>query len=56
VTTATALSGLHHLKIPLSHLDASLRRYQEVFGAAHLQQFDHFDDDGINRLAKTSRI
>jgi catechol 2,3-dioxygenase-like lactoylglutathione lyase family enzyme len=47
VTTAPALSGLHHLKIPVSDLDTSLRWYQDVFGAEHLAEFDHFDDDGV---------
>jgi catechol 2,3-dioxygenase-like lactoylglutathione lyase family enzyme len=46
MSTAPALAGLHHLKIPVSDLDASLRWYQNTFGAAHLEQFDHFDDDG----------
>jgi catechol 2,3-dioxygenase-like lactoylglutathione lyase family enzyme len=47
MSTAPAVSGLHHLKLPVSDLDVSLRWYQDVFGAEHLQQFDHFDDDGV---------
>jgi catechol 2,3-dioxygenase-like lactoylglutathione lyase family enzyme len=45
VNTPT-LSGLHHLKLPVTDLDASLDWYQRVFGAQHLPQFDHIDDDG----------
>ena len=41
-----AIAGLHHLKLPVSDLDASLAWYQRVLGAAHLPQFDHFDDAG----------
>lgn len=41
-----ALAGLHHLKLPVSDLDASLDWYRRVFGAQHLAQFDHIDDDG----------
>ena len=41
-----ALSGLHHLKLPVSDLDASLDWFQRVFAAQHLPQFDHFDDNG----------
>jgi catechol 2,3-dioxygenase-like lactoylglutathione lyase family enzyme len=40
------VAGLHHLKLPVSDLDGSLDFYQRVFGAQHLPQFDHFDDDG----------
>jgi catechol 2,3-dioxygenase-like lactoylglutathione lyase family enzyme len=41
-----ALAGVHHLKLPVSDLDASLDWYQRVFGAQHLTQFDHVDDGG----------
>lgn len=47
MTTTPALRGLHHLKIPVSDLDTSLGWYKDVFGAEHLQEFDHFDDDGV---------
>ena len=40
------LSGLHHLKLPASNLDASVDWYRRVFGAQHLSQFDHVDDNG----------
>jgi catechol 2,3-dioxygenase-like lactoylglutathione lyase family enzyme len=40
------VSGLHHLKLPVSDLDTSLAWYRTVFGAQHLEQFDHVDDNG----------
>lgn len=43
---APQLAGLHHIKIPVTDLDQSLRWYQDVLGAQHLQQFDHHDDAG----------
>jgi catechol 2,3-dioxygenase-like lactoylglutathione lyase family enzyme len=45
VSTPT-VAGLHHLKLPVSDLDASLAWYERVLGAVHLAQFDHVDDDG----------
>lgn len=44
--SAPAIAGLHHLKLPVSDLDASLGWYERVLGASHLPQFDHVDDDG----------
>lgn len=40
------LSGLHHVKIPVGNLEASLDWYRVVFGAEHLAGLDHFDSDG----------
>jgi catechol 2,3-dioxygenase-like lactoylglutathione lyase family enzyme len=40
------VAGLHHLKLPVSDLDASLAWYQRALGVTHLPQFDHVDDDG----------
>jgi catechol 2,3-dioxygenase-like lactoylglutathione lyase family enzyme len=51
VTPAAAVRGLHHLKTPISDRAGSLRWYRDVFGAEHLQQFDHFDDDGARYAA-----
>jgi catechol 2,3-dioxygenase-like lactoylglutathione lyase family enzyme len=42
-----ALSGLHHLKLPVANLDTSLDWFQRVFGAQHSPQFDHIDADGV---------
>jgi catechol 2,3-dioxygenase-like lactoylglutathione lyase family enzyme len=44
---APRLRGLHHLKLPVTDLDASLVWYQRVFDAEHLTQFDHLGDDGV---------
>lgn len=44
--TAPALSGFHHLKIPVADLDTSLAWYQRVLGAEHLTGLDHVDSDG----------
>lgn len=41
-----ALSGFHHLKIPVVDLDVSVDWYQRVLGARHLTDLDHVDGDG----------
>jgi len=43
---APATKGLHHVKLPVSDLDASLAWYARVLGAQHQAQFDHFDERG----------
>jgi catechol 2,3-dioxygenase-like lactoylglutathione lyase family enzyme len=43
---APVLVGLHHLKLPVSHLDASIDWYARVLGAEHQPQFDHVDHNG----------
>jgi catechol 2,3-dioxygenase-like lactoylglutathione lyase family enzyme len=48
---APILVGLHHLKLPVSDLDASLDWYARVLGAEHQPQFDHVDDDGTRYAA-----
>ena len=45
--TTPRLHGLHHIKLPVADLDASLAWYQRVFDAQHLTQFDHYDGAGI---------
>lgn len=40
------LAGLHHLKLPVADLDASLGWYERVLGASRLPQFDHVDRAG----------
>jgi catechol 2,3-dioxygenase-like lactoylglutathione lyase family enzyme len=45
--SAPVLLGLHHLKLPVSDLDASIDWYGRVFDAEYLPQFDHFDSDGV---------
>jgi catechol 2,3-dioxygenase-like lactoylglutathione lyase family enzyme len=45
--TAPILSGLHHLKIPVSNLGISVAWYERVFGARQRTEFDHRDRDNI---------
>jgi catechol 2,3-dioxygenase-like lactoylglutathione lyase family enzyme len=45
--SAPALLGLHHFKLPVSDLDASIDWYGRVFGAQYLPQFDHVDSGGV---------
>jgi len=40
------LSGIHHLKIPVSDLATSLGWYERVLGARRVPQFDHITGDG----------
>jgi catechol 2,3-dioxygenase-like lactoylglutathione lyase family enzyme len=35
------LIGIHHIKIPVSDLDRSLRFYETAFGATRIPQWDH---------------
>jgi catechol 2,3-dioxygenase-like lactoylglutathione lyase family enzyme len=45
--TAPALLGLHHLKLPVSDLAASIDWYRRVFDAEYQPQFDHVDSSGV---------
>ena len=40
------LHGLHHLKLPVTDLDASLLWYERVLGAQRLAHADHLDRSG----------
>jgi catechol 2,3-dioxygenase-like lactoylglutathione lyase family enzyme len=40
------LAGLHHLKFPVSDLDASLAFYESALGARRIPAFDHRREDG----------
>ena len=40
------LSGLHHLKIPVSDLEESLNWFERVFAGVRNPAYDHFDRDG----------
>jgi catechol 2,3-dioxygenase-like lactoylglutathione lyase family enzyme len=44
---APVLQGLHHLKLPVSDLDASLAWYERVLGAQRLAWADHLDHSGV---------
>lgn len=40
------LDGIHHLKFAVSDVAASLRFYEDVFGAVRLKAADHVDAEG----------
>jgi extradiol dioxygenase family protein len=40
-TAPPPLQGIHHIKIAVSDLDASLHFYETVFGAKRIPQLDH---------------
>jgi catechol 2,3-dioxygenase-like lactoylglutathione lyase family enzyme len=41
-----AVSGIHHLKIPVGDLGAAAEWYRRVFGARREERFDHRDEEG----------
>ncbi|YCH09331.1 VOC family protein [Arthrobacter sp. alpha11c] len=41
-----SLAGIHHLKIPVTNLQTSLKWYEEILGAKRCAEFDHFDREG----------
>jgi catechol 2,3-dioxygenase-like lactoylglutathione lyase family enzyme len=41
-----ALSGVHHLTLPVSDLDDGMTWYAMVFGARRQSRLDHRDDEG----------
>ena len=45
-TAKLALAGIHHLKIPVTNLQASLKWYEEILGAERSAELDHFDREG----------
>jgi catechol 2,3-dioxygenase-like lactoylglutathione lyase family enzyme len=51
IMAAPPTKGLHHVKLPVTDLDAGLRWYGRVLGAVHLEQFDHLDDHGVRYAA-----
>ncbi|WP_420368049.1 VOC family protein [Curtobacterium sp. L1-20] len=44
--TRPPLAGIHHLKVPVSDLDASLRFYERALGAVRIPEADHVRPDG----------
>ncbi|KAH8899789.1 Glyoxalase/Bleomycin resistance protein/Dihydroxybiphenyl dioxygenase [Thozetella sp. PMI_491] len=44
------LSGLHHLRIPVTDIERSLKYYTEVLGFTHIEKFDHRLPADHNRL------
>ncbi|HZA10665.1 VOC family protein [Mycobacterium sp.] len=56
--TAPEVTGLHHLSLTVTDLDASLDWYRKVFGADHNDtQFPHYDreDTGYGVLVTEPR-
>jgi 2-keto-4-pentenoate hydratase/2-oxohepta-3-ene-1,7-dioic acid hydratase in catechol pathway len=49
--TRAGLVGVHHLKLPVSDLEASIAWYQRVLSAQHLSKFDHVDSSGTSYAA-----
>ncbi|MFI9272009.1 VOC family protein [Kitasatospora sp. NPDC052896] len=45
-TTPPALTGVHHLKFPVSDLSASLTWFESAFGARRVAAQDHRDQQG----------
>jgi catechol 2,3-dioxygenase-like lactoylglutathione lyase family enzyme len=41
-----ALSGIHHVKLPVADLEAAIDWYGRVLGAERLGHLDHHDGDG----------
>ncbi|MFE4664665.1 VOC family protein [Streptomyces sp. NPDC056716] len=46
MTAFPTLSGIHHLKLPVRDLTASIAWFARAFGAQYLEQFDHHDASG----------
>jgi len=51
--TRPALVGVHHLKLPVSDLEATITWYQRVLSAQHLSKFDHVDSSGTSYAANS---
>jgi hypothetical protein len=51
--TRPGLVGVHHLKLPVSDLEASIVWYQRVLSAQHLSKFDHVDSSGTRYAANS---
>jgi catechol 2,3-dioxygenase-like lactoylglutathione lyase family enzyme len=44
--THPKLSGVHHLTLPVSDLEAAMEWYGTALGATHVSRFDHHDGNG----------
>ncbi|MFD5828083.1 VOC family protein [Lentzea sp. NPDC060358] len=40
------LSGIHHLKLPVTDLEESIAWFADALGARHVERFDHHDESG----------
>ena len=45
--SAPVLAGIHHIKIPVSEIDASLDWYTYVLSASHQPELDRFTASGV---------
>ena len=45
-TARPIIGGIHHLKFAVSNPEASLKFYEDVFGAVRIKAADHVDDAG----------
>ncbi|MCJ1245600.1 hypothetical protein MMC30_002804 [Trapelia coarctata] len=48
------IAGIHHLKFPVSNLDASLKWYTSVMSASHILSLDHYTSSGKRYAAVLS--
>src|SRR5258708_85922 len=46
-TSTPTLDGIHHLQIAVTHLDASLAWWEQLFGAERQEYLDHAAPDGF---------
>ena len=53
--SAPVISGIHHLKFPVSDIDAALDWYTSVLSASRQPELDHFTAGGI-RYAVELRV
>lgn len=44
--TTPSLSGIHHLKLPVRDIQASVTWFEQTLGARRIERFDHHDETG----------
>ena len=45
--TAPTLTGVHHIKFPVSDIEASAAFFEKAFGAKRIERFNHKDEKGV---------
>lgn len=45
--TAPNVTGIHHFKVPVSNINASLAWYTQVMGAQRIPELDHINSSGV---------
>ena len=48
------IAGIHHIKFPVSNIDASLKWYTTVMSASHIRHLDHYTSSGKRYAAVLS--